>query len=347
MKKSIIFFVFIALSFSVLAQPQKISYQSVIRNSSGQLVSNYSVGMKISILQGSAAGTSVYVETQTPTTNANGLATIEIGGGSVVSGAFAEIDWSSGTFFVKTETDPAGGTDYTVTGTSQILSVPFAFYSKSAETAVTKEELKDVVSDIGEVLAGTKVIDIDGNIYNTVVIGSQVWMAENLRTSKYNDGTPVPLVTLNSIWTSLKTGAYCWYNHDSATYEIPYGKLYNFYVASSGKICPKGWHVPNNTTVSALITYLDSRFAADKLKEAGTTHWIRTSINVTNETGFTALPGGARDLGFRDIRNKGFWWTSSMLKVDAAYFSMDAVDSRVLLNEFPERTGFSIRCIRD
>ncbi len=347
MKKILTLLVLISLTLAAHNQtPQKMSYQAVIRNSSGSLITNHLVGIKVSIIQGSATGTAVYVETHIPTTNSNGLATIEIGGGSVVSGAFAEIDWSAGTFFVKTETDPAGGTDYTVTGTSQILSVPFAFYSKSAETAVTKEELKDVVSDIGEVLAGTKVIDIDGNIYNTVVIGSQVWMVENLRTSKYNDGTPVPLVSDSQIWNNLKTGAYCWYNNDSATYEIPYGKLYNFYVASSGKICPKGWHVPNQTTVSALLTYLGT-YPANKLKEAGTTHWIRTSSSVTNETGFTALPGGARPTSFREIRNKGFWWTSSMLKIDPAFFSMDAVDSRVLLNEDPEITGFSIRCIRD
>jgi hypothetical protein len=107
------------------------SYQAVIRNGSDQLVANHAVGMRISILQGSEIGTPIYVETQTPTTNTNGLATIEIGGGTPVTGIFASIDWSTGTYFIKTETDPTGGTSYTITGTSQLLSVPYALYAKT------------------------------------------------------------------------------------------------------------------------------------------------------------------------------------------------------------------------
>jgi hypothetical protein len=133
MKKLFALIVIVALTISIFAQPpQKMSYQAVIRNSSGQLVTNHTVGMRISILQGSATGTPVYIETQTPITNANGLVTIEIGGGTVVTGTFAGINWSTGTYFVKTETDPNGGTSYTITGTSQLLSVPYALYSKTA-----------------------------------------------------------------------------------------------------------------------------------------------------------------------------------------------------------------------
>ncbi len=136
MKKLFTFLVLIALSVSVFTQaPQKMSYQAVIRNSSGQLVVSHAVGMRISILQGSATGTAVYVETQSPTTNANGLATIEIGGGTVVTGTFSGINWSTGTYFIKTETDPAGGTNYTIIGTSQILSVPYALYARTAASA--------------------------------------------------------------------------------------------------------------------------------------------------------------------------------------------------------------------
>ncbi len=136
MKKLFTLFVIIPLTISVFAQsPQKMSYQAVVRNTSGVLQANQAVGMKISILQGSATGTAVYVETQTTTTNANGLATIEIGGGTIVTGTFAGINWSGGTYFIKTETDPAGGTNYTITGTSQILSVPYALYAKTAKTA--------------------------------------------------------------------------------------------------------------------------------------------------------------------------------------------------------------------
>ena len=112
--------------------PNKMSYQAVIRNTSNALVASSNVGMRISILQTSPSGTAVYVETQTPAPNTNGLVSIEIGGGTVVLGSFATIDWANGPYFVKTETDPSGGTSYSITGTSQLLSVPYALYAASS-----------------------------------------------------------------------------------------------------------------------------------------------------------------------------------------------------------------------
>jgi hypothetical protein len=127
-----LFAIAISLS-SILAQaPQKMSYQAVIRNSSNALVTSTSIGMRISILQGSLSGTAVYVETQTQSTNANGLVTLEIGAGTVVSGTFSSIDWATGPYFIKTETDPTGGTSYTIVGTSPLLSVPYALYAKTS-----------------------------------------------------------------------------------------------------------------------------------------------------------------------------------------------------------------------
>ncbi|MFM2285665.1 MAG: hypothetical protein RLZZ543_1162, partial [Bacteroidota bacterium] len=136
MKK--IFFLFASILFALCIQaqsPQKFSYQTVIRNSSNQLLVGQTVGIKISILQGSANGSEVYVETHTPQTNANGLASLEIGGGTLLSGNFANINWANGPFFVKSETDPNGGNNYTITNTSQLLSVPYALYSNTANTA--------------------------------------------------------------------------------------------------------------------------------------------------------------------------------------------------------------------
>lgn len=132
----IITFALLLIIASSFAQaPNKMSYQAVIRNSSNALVTNAAVGMRISILQASATGTAVYVETQNPTTNANGLASLEIGGGTVVNGTFSTIDWTNGPYFVQTEIDPTGGTNYTITGTSQLLSVPYALYAASSGTA--------------------------------------------------------------------------------------------------------------------------------------------------------------------------------------------------------------------
>jgi hypothetical protein len=132
MKKIIIICAAILMTASVFAQaPEKMSYQAVVRDGSNNLISSTAVGMQISILQGSASGTAVYIETQTPTSNANGLVSLEIGSGTVVSGTFATIDWANGPYFIKTETDPTGGTSYNITGTSELLSVPYALYAKN------------------------------------------------------------------------------------------------------------------------------------------------------------------------------------------------------------------------
>ncbi len=135
MKKIFIILAAVLFTVNVFAQtPEKMSYQSVIRNSENNLVVNTQVGIQVSILQGSVDGTAIYVETQMPTTNANGLASIEIGNGTVVNGDFSSIDWSNNSYFIKTETDPTGGSNYTITGVSQLLSVPYALHAKTAES---------------------------------------------------------------------------------------------------------------------------------------------------------------------------------------------------------------------
>jgi hypothetical protein len=136
MKKLFTIALIILSGMGLYAQaPQRLSYQAIIRNAANTLITNSQVGMRISILQGTAAGPSVYVETQTPTTNVNGLATIVIGTGTLVSGNFTTINWGTNTYFIKTETDPTGGTSYTITGTTQILSAPYALYSNTAGSA--------------------------------------------------------------------------------------------------------------------------------------------------------------------------------------------------------------------
>lgn len=133
MKKLIYIFAVIIFSLNAFAQlPYKMSYQAVIRNASNALVTNQIVGMRITILRGSSSGTAVYVETQAPATNSNGLVSIEIGGGTIVSGNFSAINWANGPFFVKTEIAPGGGTNYSITSESQLLSVPYAFYAATA-----------------------------------------------------------------------------------------------------------------------------------------------------------------------------------------------------------------------
>ena len=181
MKKIFTICAAILITASVFAQaPNKMSYQAVIRNTSNALVTNSVVGMRISILQTSPNGTAVYVETQTPTTNANGLASIEIGGGTVVSGNFSTIDWANGPYFVKTETDPTGGTSYTITGTSQLLSVPYAMHAKTAETVTGSITETDPVfgSSVASGITGTDTTNwnnkLDSYTETDPVFGSSV-----------------------------------------------------------------------------------------------------------------------------------------------------------------------------
>jgi len=160
MKKVFTFLIAVLLTAIVFAQsPEKMSYQAVIRNSNNQLATNQTVGMQISILQGSPDGTAVYVEIQEPVSNANGLVSLEIGSGTVVSGNFSSIDWANGPYFIKTETDLKGGTNYTITGTSQLLSVPYALHAKTAETITSPVTETDPVFD-ASVASGITATDI-------------------------------------------------------------------------------------------------------------------------------------------------------------------------------------------
>ncbi|NSW45503.1 MAG: hypothetical protein HPY79_06800 [Bacteroidales bacterium] len=165
-------------SFVIAQTPQKMSYQAVIRNNNDQLMPNTTIGIQISILQGSATGTPVYVETQTPTTNANGLISIEIGSGTIVTGTFAGIDWSAGPYFIKTETDITGGINYTISGTSQLLSVPYALHAKTAETLTSGFTENDPIFNLSPAgnITTTDItnwnnkldVEVDGSITNEI-----------------------------------------------------------------------------------------------------------------------------------------------------------------------------------
>lgn len=143
MKNKIVLVIICIICFSVLnaQMPNKMSYQAVVRNAGNQLVVNQNVGMRISILQGSISGTAVFVETHSPLTNLNGLVTLEVGGGNPVTGTFATINWANGPYFIKTETDPLGGSSYAISGTSQLLSVPYAMHSKTSDDAKRAKSL--------------------------------------------------------------------------------------------------------------------------------------------------------------------------------------------------------------
>ena len=193
----------------------------------------------------------------------------------------------------------------------------------------------------------TELADIDGNVYNTVVIGSQVWMAENLRTSHLNDGTEIPLVESDTAWANLETPGYCWYGNYEAFFNLNhYGALYNFYAVSSGKLCPDGWHVPHKDEWYTLLMYLGYEIAGGKMKGIGTSDWLPPNTGATNESGFNALPGGFRNAYYKDFqgfRASGFFWHSeSPDGRGVTYNSSDVLYGTMSLNN-----GLSVRCVRD
>ncbi len=170
-----------------------------------------------------------------------------------------------------------------------------------------------------------RVADIDGNIYKTVQIGNQIWMAENLKTTRLNNGEEIPVVQHPIEWGNLRSPGLCWYEddiyiRDSAGYVDSYGFLYNWHAVGTGKLCPEGWHVPSEQDWARLVQSLGGwRVAGLKMKERGTEHWYATTDDVTNESGFTARPGGVRSIPryermhlYYFIRYFGAFWSSSI-----------------------------------
>ncbi len=429
--------------------PDKMSYQAVVRNSSDQMVTAQGIGMQISILQTDANGTAVYVETHSATTNANGLVSIEIGNGTIVSGNFTTIDWANSIYFIKTETDPttSGGTNYTITGPSQLLTVPYALYAKEAGTAdynalinlptlfngnwssltgsvpkisrfsndagyistyTETQTLSDVINNgnsagnanitnladpvdakdaankdyvdalepqfiiMQNILVNADILpkDYDGNTYPIVTIGTQVWMAADLKVTHYPNGNPIPNVTDYTAWGNLVPNntddAYCFYdrNADGIHDNTDYGYLYTYAAAigddwardnTSGQgICPDGWHLPTNAEWTILIDYLGGEnIAGIKMKESGSFHWSQNSRWVTNESGFTTLPGGSRRnidmVGyFRGLGTISNHWSATEHNSTKVWkrrhnYSQYAVTSGTSSKNY----GLSVRCLRD
>ncbi len=195
------------------------------------------------------------------------------------------------------------------------------------------------------------ITDINGNYYNIVKIGSQVWMAENLKTTKLNNGTYIPQVPDSTQWNTLATPGYCWFNNDSTIYKDTYGALYNWYTVNTGKLCPEFWHVPTDDEFTILTNYAGGEsVAGGKLKEIGITHWADPNLGAADEYGFTALPGGARLLngGFYSIGVLGSWWSSiDTLSTYAWHRFVHNNDIRFSRIYDSKTYGFSVRCLKD
>ena len=198
--------------------------------------------------------------------------------------------------------------------------------------------------------SASTVTDKDGNIYHTVSIGTQTWMVENLKTTKYNDGSVIPNVKAGLEWDNLLTGAYCNYSNDEA-YVKTYGRLYNWYSVNTGKLAPKGWHVPNNADWTILYNYLGGESSGGKLKSKE--GWVTPNTGATNESGFSALPAGALYWGegyeFDGIGNETrLWSTNQVNSSDSYHWHLSNLNGSFFKNaNSGKESGFSVRCLKD
>jgi uncharacterized protein (TIGR02145 family) len=243
-------------------------------------------------------------------------------------------------------TDGSGSGNFTssLTGLSPNTTYYIRAYATNCvgTTYGNEIKLKTIVGSIS---------DSDGNIYYPVTIGSQVWMDENLKTTKYNDGTSIPNIINATDWNTLTTGAYCDYNN-TPSYSNIYGRLYNYYaVVDSRKLCPTGWHVPTDAEYGTLAVYLGGgSVAGGKLKEMGITHWNSPNTEATNETGFSALPGGFRHYSgtYGGIGSYGFWWTGSEDTAYSAWVCAMFYNNGILGHSSLGKTnGYAVRCLKD
>jgi uncharacterized protein (TIGR02145 family) len=240
------------------------------------------------------------------------------------------------------------------------LSANITYYAKAyAINSIGTAYGEEVTFNLRGPNQEPQVKDIEGNTYNAIKIGNQVWMAENLKTAKYNDGKYIHLVSDGLAWENLITPAYCNYDNNSIDNKAKYGVLYNWYTVNTGKLCPKKWHVPTDSEWKLMeINLMMDLYEVENIGWRGTNQgdalknnigWD-SSDNATNKTGFSALPGGyinnSGEFVFLEIN--GNWWTSTELYKENAYYRRLYVsESKVGRFNTYKTTGFSVRCIKD
>ncbi len=344
--------------------PQSMSYQSVIRSSSNALVAATPVGMQISLLQGTASGTAVYVETQTATTNANGLVSIEIGTGTATTGTFSEIDWATGPYFIKTEIDPAGGTSYAITGTQQVMSVPYALYAKTAENGITTAQANAIVTMQAQITALlTQPAYPVGSVFctsiPTLVIDvtnpttGKTWMDRNLGASQVaTSSTDAAAYGDLYQWGRGSDGHQC---RNSATTTV----LSTTDQPGNGNFIASGasfdWRNPNNPNLWQGVNGINNpcpsgyRLPTVTELEAELTSW-----SSNDPAGAFASPlklplAGARERtvgALGSVGTTGIYWSGS----DGGGFRSSALNIRTgdtMMNNNARINGYSVRCLKN
>ncbi len=259
----------------------------------------------------------------------------------------------SATLLAGTLANGEGTLVYTISGTPTTAGTATFAIALGGKTCSFNISVEDAAQTIGK--PGPNITDAEGNTYKTVTIGTQTWMAENLKTSKYSDGTTIPNITDNTQWQNNTTGAWSYYNNE-VTNNAKYGKLYNWYAVSpttngNKNVCPTGWHVPTDAEWTVLTDYLGGEtVAGGKMKEVGTTNWNSPNTGATNTSLFTGLPGGWRQgFGFyRDLGGNGNWWSFTQ---DDSYVALaralNGNNGDAIRGPIDKRGGSSVRCLRD
>ena len=348
MKKLNLMFLFLIIIGSVTAQtPKSFKYQAVARNADGAAIINTTIGIEISLISNNINGNVVYSETFNPFSNSIGIFNLNIGQGTIVSGIFADIDWGADSYFLKVAMDVTGGSNYVNMGTTQLLSVPYSLYTGSIYVHYSNDTL--YIGDQYVVLSGSgpppgTVTDYDGNVYETVEIGTQTWLKQNLRSLHYADGS-----TINGVY------AY----EDNESYVPDYGRLYTWdAVMGTGKstsakaqgVCPDGWHVPSKAEGETLQDFLGGHMqAGGKMKETGFTYWEDPNTGATNESGFSARGSGnmSQNGDYFYLKQVFKIWTSTESGTQSIRLQIMNYSSNTAFGTKPRTMGFSVRCIKD
>lgn len=310
----------------------------------------------------------VVVPTLTTTRITSVMNTSAYGGGIITSEGGASVTergvcWNSGqlpTIEDNRTADSSGSGLFTIAITRLTASTKYyvrAYATNSAGTGYGNEESFTTTNY-------KTVTDFENNIYNTILIGNQFWMRENLRSTRFNDGTAIPAETNIFNWLSLNTPGYCCYikccdNNYEPAFKTTYGALYNWYSVNTGKLCPTGWHVPDDADWTTLITYLGGlNVAGGKLKEADTLHWKNPNNGGTNESDFSVVPGG-QTMSYSEVYNgigrdfdglgtNAFLWSADEYSEShAMYIGISNTSTGVSHSSCFKTYGNSVRCIKD
>ena len=413
MKKFYIFLCLAVASLTQLqAQtPQGFNYQATVRNTTGELIINSNVYFKFNVIQGAQTTVPVFTETHYVPTDDLGQVTLIIGEGTANTGVFSEIEWSLGSYFLGIELSIDGPNDYVAMGTTQLLSVPYALYAANsgnatpttpdldsvlaennsansqqiknlqdpteAQDAATKAYIDALIANLQSQIDNTEaasVTDIDGNTYDYIAYGTQVWTVDNAAMVTYRDGTLIPQVTGATEWSNLTTGAWCYHNNDPTK-----PRFYNWYAVMgihdtdpdtpNKEFAPDGWHVPSDAEWTTLENHLiansynyDQTNTGNKIAKsmASNTGWVFSSTEIgavsndqslNNSSEFNAFPEATRiNDGSFDSDGEGFdtiFWSSTVADLGSWYRALNYQSSSLGRGPSNNQSGFSVRFVRD